>query len=155
MIKTILDSVWAGRIARILLGAIFIYASIDKLQHPLEFARIIDAYRILPERFVIVAAVILPFLEVICGILLIAGVWIIPSLTWIGLLLIVFTAGMIQAYARGLAIDCGCFSVTGAKSGISAWTILRDGSILLLWAGTLWHFTRRKRRSSAPSASAV
>lgn len=145
MIKTILDSVLAGRIARILLGAIFIYSSTDKLQHPLEFARVIDAYRILPEKLVIVAAVILPFLELICGILLIAGLWVVPSLTWIGLLLIVFMAGIVQAYFRGLAIDCGCFSVTGSKSGISAWTILRDSLILLLWAGTLWHFTRRKR----------
>jgi len=145
MIKTILESAWAGRIARILLGAIFIYASIEKLQQPLEFARLIDAYRILPEKFVIVVAVILPFLELICGILLIAGVWTVPSLTWIGLLLIVFTAGLVQAYLRGLAIDCGCFSVTGSKSGISAWTILRDSLILLLWAGTLWHYGRRKR----------
>jgi uncharacterized membrane protein YphA (DoxX/SURF4 family) len=145
MIKTILDSVWAGRIARILLGAIFIYASIDKLLHPLEFARIIDAYRILPENLVIVVAAILPFLELICGILLIAGVWVVPSLIWIGLLLIVFVAGMVQAHFRGLAIDCGCFSVTGENSGITAWTILRDGLILLLWAGTLRHFARRKR----------
>lgn len=144
MIKTILDSVWAGRIARILLGAIFIYASIDKLQHPLEFARIIDAYRILPEKLVIFVAVILPFLELICGVLLIAGVWVVPSLTWIGLLLIVFLAGIVQAYFRGLAIDCGCFSVTGGKSGISAWTILRDILILLLWAGTLGLHGRKK-----------
>ena len=144
MIKRFFESPWTNRIARILLGAIFIYASLDKLRQPLEFARIIDAYQMLPEKMVILAAAILPFLELICGILLIVGVWTLPSLVWVGLLLIAFVAGMAQAYARGLAIDCGCFSVTGSKSGISALTILRDGLILLVWLKVFLYYSRRQ-----------
>ena len=140
MLKRILESVWIVRLARILLGALFIYASIDKLRHPLEFARIIAAYQILPNKAAAVLAAVLPFLELICGILLIVGVWVVPALTWTGVLLLTFLFGVVQAYARGLAIDCGCFSVGGGSSAITAWTIVRDVLFLLVWARVFWHY---------------
>jgi uncharacterized membrane protein YphA (DoxX/SURF4 family) len=147
MLKSILNSVWVSRAARILLGAIFIYASIDKLRYPLEFARIIDAYQLLPENLVGIVAAVLPFLELICGIFLIIGFWVLPSLVWVGLLLIAFMIGMGQAYFRGLSIDCGCFSVTGSKSGITTWTVLRDVLILLVWLKAFLYY----KRSLAPA----
>lgn len=153
MIKDALDSVWVNRIARILLGAIFIYASVDKIRHPLEFARIIDGYRMLPEGLVGITAAVLPFLELICGILLVTGFWVLPGLVWTGLLLVAFMAGMIQAYARGLAIDCGCFSVTGGGSGITAWTITRDVLILLVWAKAFWYYKSAPAQAEKAAAA--
>lgn len=140
MIKDFFNSHWFNVALRFVLGLIFIYASIDKIRQPLEFARIIDAYELLPENLIGLVAAILPFLELICGILLVFGIWVLPSLVWIGVMLIVFMAGMIQAYFRGLAIDCGCFSVTGDKSGITVWTVLRDVLILLLWLKVFWYY---------------
>jgi hypothetical protein len=47
---------------------------------------------------------------------------------------VVFIAGMAQAKARGLQIDCGCFGVGGAGDGVSWWDIGRDIPIVLAGA---------------------
>src|SRR5215813_1126173 len=140
MLQGIFESIWIVRLARILLGALFVYASFDKLLHPLEFARIIAAYQLLPDKTAAVLAAVLPFLELICGILLIIGVWVLPALVWTGILLIAFLIGVVQAYFRGLVIECGCFSVSGESTAISGWTILRDVLFFLVWLRILLRY---------------
>jgi uncharacterized membrane protein YphA (DoxX/SURF4 family) len=144
MVARLFDSDWLHLSARLLLGSIFIYASWDKLFHPLEFARIIAAYQILPERVVGLVAAVLPFLELICGILLITGFWPLPCLLCVGSLLIIFMAALIQASLRGLAIDCGCFVTSGANDKAGLKTILRDSIILLLWMKLFWYYRSRE-----------
>jgi uncharacterized membrane protein YphA (DoxX/SURF4 family) len=61
---------------RVVLGAVFIFASVDKILHPDAFAVIIKNYQILPVKLISLAAVVLPWLELILGISLIAGVWL-------------------------------------------------------------------------------
>jgi uncharacterized membrane protein YphA (DoxX/SURF4 family) len=142
MIKNLLGSKWVNLFARIAIGAIFVYASIDKIRDPHAFARLIDGYRVLPENLVAIVAVILPFLELICGVLLIIGLWVLPALVWVGIMLVIFTLGMIQAYFRGLAIECGCFSTTGSSSGVGVWTIIRDLLIILVWLKAFLYYKR-------------
>ena len=153
MIKKLFNNKWVSVVARIALGAIFVYASIDKIRDPHAFARLVDGYRVLPENLVAIVAVILPFLELICGLLLIVGLWVLPSLIWVGIMLAVFTAGMVQAYFRGLAIECGCFSTTGSASGVGLWTIIRDLLIILVWLKAFWYYKKSvplaQRHSSA------
>ena len=50
-------------LARLLLGGIFIYASIDKIAFPGDFARIIENYGLLPSFVVKPFAILLPWLE--------------------------------------------------------------------------------------------
>ena len=38
--------------ARLVLGLIFIYASVDKIYHPAEFAQVISNYQILPDALI-------------------------------------------------------------------------------------------------------
>ena len=104
MIARLLNSDRLHLSARILLGGVFVYASWDKLFHPLEFARIIVGYQMLPERIVGLVAAVLPFLELICGILLITGFWPLPSLACVGGLLVIFIAALVQASLRGLPL---------------------------------------------------
>ena len=62
---------------RVLLGAVFIYAAYTKLRQSwLLFALSIDSYQLLPEWAVFALARTLPALELILGVLLIAGVWL-------------------------------------------------------------------------------
>ena len=119
-------------VLRIVLGAIFVYAAWTKLKDPWAlFAMAIDSYQVLPLRAVEWVARTLPWLELLIGVLLIAGRWMRTSASVASLLLLVFFSLMIRAYAKGMEINCGCF---GPGESISWITLLRDGSML---AGSL------------------
>ena len=54
----------------IAMAAIFIYAGVDKIRDPLQFADSIAAFAILPAVFINLLALGLPSFEIACGILL-------------------------------------------------------------------------------------
>src|SRR4030095_15030078 len=97
--------------ARIVLGAIFVYASLDKMANPDAFQKIIENYKILPIQLTNPLAIFLPWVEFITGILLIIGKWEKASLLLYNILMIIFIIALAQALIRGLDIACGCFSV--------------------------------------------
>ncbi len=113
---------------RIVLGAIFVYAAWTKLRDSWAlFAMAIDSYQLLPLRMVEWVAKTLPWVELLIGVLLIAGRWMRVSAAGASLMLLVFFSLMIRAYAKGMEINCGCF---GPGETISWVTLLRDGSML-------------------------
>jgi len=97
---------------RWLLGALMLWAAVSKLAQPQDFLTSINAYDLpLPRSLLQLVAVVLPWLELLCGLLLIANVWSETALaTMIGLLA-VFVLATGQAWARGLDISCGCFNL--------------------------------------------
>lgn len=97
---------------RLVAGAVFLYASADKILHPRLFADAVAAYAILPDTWVPFVAVTLPWIEAACGIALVAGVLVDAAALATGVMLLVFIGGIASAMARGLEIDCGCFSVS-------------------------------------------
>ncbi len=102
-----------------LIAALFIFAGISKILDPVTFARDIDNYRLLPYLLVTLMAIILPWLEVLCGIFLIIGSWKKGAAFLLLLLTFMFLIAISSAIARGLDITCGCFSRTleGTKVG--------------------------------------
>ena len=115
-------------VLRVVLGAIFVYAAWVKLRDPWQlFAMSIDSYQILPLREVELAAHVIPWMELALGLLLIAGLWLRISGAIVSLLLLTFFVLMLRAYAKGMAISCGCF---GPGETISWKTLLRDGSMV-------------------------
>jgi uncharacterized membrane protein YphA (DoxX/SURF4 family) len=115
-------------VLRVALGAIFVYAAWIKLRDPWQlFAMSIDSYRILPLGAVELAAHVIPWMELAVGLMLIAGLWLRISGSIVSLLLLTFFVLMLRAYAKGMAIDCGCF---GPGEAISWKTLLRDGSMV-------------------------
>jgi len=102
-----------------LIAALFIFAGISKILDPATFARDIDNYRLLPYLLVTLMAVILPWLEVLCGIFLIIGSWKKGAAFTLLVLTFMFLIAISSAFARGLDITCGCFSMTleGTKIG--------------------------------------
>jgi uncharacterized membrane protein YphA (DoxX/SURF4 family) len=129
-------------VARLVLGAVFIYASLDKIAHPEAFARDIYNYQILPGFLINLTALVLPWLELILGIFLLIGLFREGSAWMVTLLLIVFFGAMVFNLARGLDIHCGCFhtSAQGTDSAPMAWYVFRD-SLFLLPALYLFHRT--------------
>ena len=80
---------------RVFMGLIFIWASWDKLLDPVAFARVVHNYQIIPSSMVNLVAIILPWIELTCGLLLILGlltkgsIFIIDSLLFIFILVVV------------------------------------------------------------------
>lgn len=132
--------------ARLILGVIFVYASYDKILHPKAFAEVIYNYQILPDGFINVTAIFLPWLEMLMGIFLITGFWMPGTVIWCNTLLVVYIGALCFNLARGLDVDCGCFSTTKGRS-ISIETILWDAAFLAL-SGYLFFFVFIKRTSN-------
>ena len=117
--------------ARLILGVIFIYASYDKILHPKAFAEIIYNYQILPDSLINLTAIVLPWLEMFMGVFLIIGFWMPGTVVWCNILLVAYLSVLSFNLARGLDINCGCFSTTmGSTIGIG--TILWDVAFLVL-----------------------
>jgi uncharacterized membrane protein YphA (DoxX/SURF4 family) len=117
-------------VLRLLLAAVFLYAAYTKLRQPwLLFAMSIDAYQLLPEWAVLTLGRIIPWLELALGLLLVTGIGLHYTATGASVLLAAFFAIMLQAYIKGMGIDCGCF---GLGEKISPLTLTRDGLLLAM-----------------------
>ncbi|MDZ7370398.1 MAG: DoxX family membrane protein [candidate division KSB1 bacterium] len=125
-------------ILRLILGVIFIWAAVGKIFDPAQFAENIDNYRLLPYFLTTLTAAILPWLELICGLLLILGRKVAAASLIIIVLNCIFILAIGSAVARGLDIDCGCFSA-GSKVG---WVRLIEDFALLAVAVVIWREAR-------------
>jgi uncharacterized membrane protein YphA (DoxX/SURF4 family) len=119
---------------RLFLGGIFVYASYDKILHPVPFAEIVYKYQILPDVLVNLASLLLPWLELIVGLSLITGIWLHGAVLTCNALLLIFFTTLIFNMARGLDIDCGCFttSIGPSSGGHMLWYLFRDGFFLFV-----------------------
>ena len=109
-----------------IVAAIFIFAGISKIFNPAEFARNIDNYRLLPYFLVTILAIILPWLEVLCGILLIFGRWKKGAAFILLILTFIFLIAIGSAVARGLDITCGCFLMTTEGTQVGFKRLIQD-----------------------------
>jgi uncharacterized membrane protein YphA (DoxX/SURF4 family) len=128
---------WAGLVARIVVGGVWILAGWLKLPDPAESVRAVRAYRLLPESAASFVGHGLPALELIVGVLLVLGLGtrIVASLS--ALMQLAFIIGISSAWARGLQIECGCFGGGGATKNATAaypWDIARDVGLFALSA---------------------
>ena len=124
LFKKILTHRFLSLALRLYIGGLFIYASMYKITYPAEFAETIASYEMLPYWSVNFIAVILPWVELICGILLVIGIRARTATVVIGSMLMLFTIGILVNLIRGAPISCGCFHTIEDK--ISWWTALRD-----------------------------
>lgn len=111
---------------RIVFGGIFIYASIDKIIDPKGFSGVVENYAILPEMLVNPVALFLPFVELVCGVLLVAGVFSLSAAVVLNGLTVFFILAFIVNLFRGIDVACGCFSNDITTQGTTWWYILRD-----------------------------
>jgi len=131
--------------ARLLLGALFVWASATKIPDMAAFAESVANYRIVPPVLVPAAAAAVVGVELAAGVALLANVWTRAAAWVIAALLAVFTVGLSSALARGIDLACGCF---GGNAPATRWTVLRD--LVLLALAVLVAVTARR---PAPSPS--
>lgn len=128
---------WLFHLARLGLASVFIYAGAVKSSDVGGFAGQVAGYQILPYAANYLVAATLPYVEFLAGLLLMLNLRVRPALVVVGGLLLMFMAALALAVARGLEIDCGCFSPEGG--GVSARvTLLRDVGLMALVAVTWW-----------------
>ena len=104
-------------LCRVILCIVLIYASIDKIVHPAEFAKAIGNYNVLPFGLENLLSIVLPVLELLVGICLVLGIMINGSAIIAAGMMVVFIIAISQALFRGIDIDCGCFKVTVENGG--------------------------------------
>lgn len=97
---------------RIVLGLLFLAAGLAKALHPDLFAAQVAAYQLVPSRLVTLVALVLPRVEILAGLGLVAKVLPRSCALVTGLLALAFAVGTSLALMRGLAIDCGCLPVS-------------------------------------------
>lgn len=142
---------WIGLVARLGLAAVWAFAGWEKATNPAQAAQAVRAYDVLPESLVEPIGYALPYLELGLAALLVIGLGtrIVAGIS--AVLLLVFIAGISQAWARGLAIDCGCFGGGGPIAPDQTKyleEILRDIGFILL-AGWLLFFPRTRFSADA------
>jgi len=138
---------WIGLIARLILAGVFFAAGGAKVGDLAASGRAVNAYQLMPFEAANVVGAALPFVELALGLLLLAGLATRLVAIASAALLTVFVAGIASAWARGLAIDCGCFGGGGtlAAGQTPSYTpeIARDLGLLIV-AGYLIVFPRTR-----------
>ena len=132
---------WAGLAARLVVGAVWIYAGAIKLPDPDQSVDAVRAYELLPGGSAVTVGHLLPVLEVVVGGMLVLGVLVRGAAFVSGLLFVAFIVGIVSVWARGIEIDCGCFGGGGYDPDATSkypWEIARDAGLLALSAFLVW-----------------
>lgn len=142
--KKFLSNDYLTLLCRIIFGSIFIYASLDKIAHPDQFARIIYNYHLVPGSLVNLCALILPVTEFLAGAFLILGILYRGSLNYLVIMMVIFMIAIGINVIRGVNLECGCFTVSSKAKNAGIELIIRDiimlipGLILMVSKSTRW-----------------
>ena len=137
---------WGVWCLRLLLGGVFVWASIDKILHPLSFALIVEDYRLLPASCINLCAVALPWIELLLGLCLITGFWLVGAVALANTLLVVFLGALVFNVARGLDVHCGCFTSDTLGDPKTAWYLIRD-VVFVVMGGSLFYNVLKEERT--------
>lgn len=147
-ISNLLSSLPVQWLSRLILGGVFIYASIDKITHPEAFADIIYNYKLLPGIFITLLAVVMPWLEIFSGLCVISGLFKRAGAIIIGAMLLVFSVAISINLARGLEFDCGCFTTVSSEGGSDPLGLLIRDIILLILVVIIVFFEGKKETAA-------
>ena len=137
-------------VSRWLLGALFIYMGLSKALHPEEFLKLVRQYEMVNNPILLNSiAAALPWFEIFCGLLLVAGIAVRGSALMLLVMLIPFSIIVLKhaldlASAQGLPLcaikfDCGC----GTGEVFACHKLVQNCALILL-SGWLWMGSGRK-----------
>jgi putative oxidoreductase len=132
-----LAAVWA---VRGVLAGLFLLAAVGKILNPDAFASVIRKFGVLPREWTHLPAILLPWIEAVAAVALLAGPWRRGGIAWLAMLLAGFIGLFVWAMAQGIQVDCGCFGsleiyVKLLAGDVGPGSILRN---LILLAGCAW-----------------
>jgi uncharacterized membrane protein YphA (DoxX/SURF4 family) len=127
----------AGVAIRLAAATVWLVAGAAKLVDLEHFHAQVDQYQLLPHILEAPFAYALPFVELLVGLYLAVGLFTRAAAAVGCVLMVLFLIAQIQAWARGLSLDCGCFGAL-AHERVGATSILRDlalglPSLVMFW----------------------
>ncbi|MBI1803087.1 MAG: DoxX family membrane protein [Ignavibacteriae bacterium] len=150
--KRILAHPYVVLLVRCFLGVVFVIAAIEKIAIPETFAISVEAYKLIPTYVINVFALVIPWVELVCGLFLIAGVFVRASSALLSGLLAVFVVALISALLRELKIDCGCFGPSHATP-VGWGKVLEDVGLLVLSLYVFFVSAPKMTEDTQPSTS--
>lgn len=136
---------YAVPVLAVLIGLTFIYAGILKAWDPVKFATDISNFRLLPWPVGVRLAFYLPWVEIICGLALLAGWFRSGAIAVFTGLTLVFIAVTVSAQMREIDLECGCFGSASKNLSFTSHMAILVGllvALALLWA---WHRPEERR----------
>jgi hypothetical protein len=123
-----------------ILGGVMAGAAWAKIADPPGFMRSLYAYLLLPDAWLAPLALVLPWLEALCGLALILGPGRRGAAVITLALMVVFLGALGINRLRGNPVDCGCFGTSGTHVQKTRderlhdmdWAMLRDLGLALL-----------------------
>jgi len=146
------ETAWKGRLpaltpllVRWLLGSLFVYMGLQKALHPVEFLKLLRQYDLVQSHLSMnLIAATLPWFEVGCGLLLIAGMAVRGTALVLFVMLVSFTAMVtkraLAIHAAGggafcaIQFDCGC----GTGAVFICRKLMENLLLALLAAALVW-----------------
>ena len=138
-IKKLVTSKYLAFGLRLALGGFFIYASMSKIPYPAQFAEATANYRLVPHWLVHPVAVVLPWLEFVCGLFLVIGFTSRAAVVLIGMLLILFNVMVLINIYWGAPISCGCYDTVGEPIG---WKKIIENAVMLIFTVQIYYCDR-------------
>ncbi len=128
-------------VLRLLMGVVFILASIDKIFNPAVFSSVLREYQLVPEILIPFVSVTMPWIEFFTGVLLIFNIFSRSAALIMICLNICYIFGITLNLIWGLSHECGCFTLFGWNEPISGSTIVRDLVFILMCLPILLYST--------------
>lgn len=137
---------WLGCVSRCVLGAFFVWMGAVKALDPAGFLKQVHAYGMLESRWWLnLTAAVLPWMEILCGLLLVVGRWVRGSALVVAVMLAGFSVALatraLALHAGGavpfcsIRFDCGC-------GGGEVWICRKLVENAVLLAAALWWLLR-------------
>ncbi len=116
-------------LCRLFVGGVLLAAGLQKAGQPLAFAKVLENYELLPAQVLTLSAWGVPWMETVVGTFLLLGIRVRLVSKFALLLAVGFGVFVGSALARGLNVECGCFS---GASQVSLLHLAVDGLIIAM-----------------------
>ena len=145
---------------RLVIAVVFAAAGIAKIADPTSFLAAILSYHLpLSAPILKLAAVVVPWLELLSGLFLAFGIWLDAALVAVSGLSLVFVAVALQAAIRGISIQCGCFGSLSDRMpsfmNSVPFVLGRDGVLAAATLTLAWRHIRCRQTGSAGKGDAA
>lgn len=130
-------------LARIALAQLFFIAALNKITDPQSFATAISKFQVPgfilqddgQNALIAVSVFLVPWLELVAGLFLLAGLWTRAAASLMLLLLAVFSGAIYSVIAREIEVtDCGCFGdLKGiCRDAVGSCNLIQNGVLGLM-----------------------